>query len=157
MNLRFDFGMKWPLLLAAVCVTDALADVGERYKDFLKRNPVEEDSLPKDESGLWRIKHAIGTKNILVTVREGVICEERYYSVNRAEAEQIVQQQFRASLQFEVAGPDEVRWRSKDRQFAARFSNKGRYLQISNVPVVEEQLEKYRKAKLIKAVEQEEK
>jgi hypothetical protein len=136
--------MKWIALLSLALALDLHADVGERYQDYVKRNQITSDSGPKDESGLWRIKHTNGRANVLVTVFDGVICEERHYPVNRTEADAVVLKQGNGSLKLLVQGIDEVRWSTVDKKLAARFSAKGKYVQISNPQQVEERLEKYR-------------
>ena len=137
--LRFLFSM----LLAAV--VSVHADVGERYQDYIKRHKATLESLPRDEGGLWRVRHVEGKMNVLVTVFDGVICEERHYPVNRAEADALVLRQGNGDLKLLIQGLDEVRWTTDDKRLAARFSAKGRYLQISNPRQVEERLNEYRK------------
>ena len=138
--------MKWIALLLVFPAAEHRAHVGERYQDYVKRHQITSDSLPKDAGGLWRIKHTNGRTHVLVTVFDGVICEERHYPVNRAQADAVVFQQGNGNLKLLVQGIDEVRWSTEDKRLAARFSEKGKYLQVSNPQQVEERLQKYRDA-----------
>jgi hypothetical protein len=140
------------LLLLAAFTSRISAEVGERYRDYLKKHPTNTESLPKDESGLYRIKHVNGAVNVMVTILDGVICEERHYPVDRGDADAILNAHRGGPFILEVQGVDEVRWRSEDKVLSARFSKKGRYLQISNASQVESHLEEYRRAKFIKPV-----
>ena len=151
--LRFNRLVRLALLLLLVSTEVLSADVGERYQDYVKRHPEIVDRASADASGLRRFKHTTGRVNNLVTVFDDVICEERHYPVSATEADAIVIRQGRGALTVTSKGLDETIWSTPDKVLSARFSLKGRYVQISNPREVEARLEKLRKARPAKPAE----